>query len=192
MCCCLQVSTPSCSRGAATSSTDTAPSTEHTATGAPLYSVTTALPQHQSRYSQGSHCPLSLCCAWRLMAARCLQGLQTSALSELHSIIQVRRAGLPRKLRLQQGLVAPRPVQAEGMLLSPMVPARLPSLPTSPQMRKGEGRGRGGRIELTPEHVSFPLCIIVQIHVVLFYILSKIYYSAPNLRSIRFQPLLHH
>ena len=37
-----------------TSSTDTAPSTEHTATGAPLYSVTTALPQHQSRYSQGS------------------------------------------------------------------------------------------------------------------------------------------
>ena len=125
------------------------------------------------------------------MAARCLQGLQTSALSELHSIIQVRRAGLPRKLRLQQGLVAPRPVQAEGMLLSPMVPARLPSLPTSPQMRKGEGRGRGGRIELTPEHVSFPLCIIVQIHVVLFHIFSKIYYSAPNLRSIRFQALLH-
>ena len=89
-------------------------------------------------------------------------------------------------------LVAPRPVQAEGMLLSPMVPARLPSLPTSPQMRKGEGRGRGGRIELTPEHVSFPLCIIVQIHVVLFYIFSKIYYSAPNHRSIRFQALLHH
>ena len=89
-------------------------------------------------------------------------------------------------------LVAPRPVQAEGMLLSPMVPARLPSLPTSPQMRKGEGRGRGGRIELTPEHVSFPLCIIVQIHVVLFYIFSKIYYSAPNHRSIRFQALLHY
>ena len=102
------------------------------------------------------------------------------------------RAGLPRQLPLQQGLVAPRPVQAEGMLLSPMVPARLPSLPTSPQMRKGEGRGRGGRIELTPEHVSFPLCIIVQIHVVLFYIFSKIYYSAPNHRSIRFQALLHH
>ena len=54
---CAAVSTPSCSRGAATSSTDTAPSTEHTATGAPLYSVSTALPQHQSRYSQGSHCP---------------------------------------------------------------------------------------------------------------------------------------
>ena len=56
---------------------------------------------------------------------------------------EVRRTGLPRQLRLQQGLVAPRPVQAvrrqvrgRMVLLSPMVPVRLPSLPTSPQMRK--------------------------------------------------------
>ena len=155
------------------------------------------------------------------MAARCLQGLQTSALSELHSIMRTSRlmrmkcpghlrklirmendsmaydndgydfrAGLPRQLPLQQGLVAPRPVQAvRRQVRGRMV---LPSQSTSPQMRKGEGRGRGGRIELTPEHVSFPLCIIVQIHVVLFYIFSKIYYSAPIHRSIRFQALLHH
>ena len=34
---------------------------------------------------------MSLCCAWRLMAARCLQGLLTSALSELHSIMRTSR-----------------------------------------------------------------------------------------------------
>ena len=74
------------------------------------------------------------------------------------------RAGLPRQLPLQQGLVAPRPVQAvRRQVRGRMV---LPSQSTSPQMRKGEGRGRGGRIELTPEHVLFPLCTIVQIYVV--------------------------
>ena len=56
-------------------------------------------------------------------------------------------------------LVAPRPVQAvRRQVRGRMV---LPSQSTSPQMRKGEGRGRGGRIELTPKHVSFPLCTIV-------------------------------
>ena len=49
------------------------------------------------------------------------------------------RAGLPRQLPLQQGLVAPRPVQAvRRQVRGRMV---LPSQSTSPQMRKGEEEG---------------------------------------------------
>jgi hypothetical protein len=54
-----------------------------------------------------------------------------------------------RQLRLQQGLVAPRPVQAVRrqvrgriLLLPPVVPARLPCVQASPQMRRRGGRER--------------------------------------------------
>ena len=103
------------------------------------------------------------------------------------------RAGLPRQLPLQQGLVAPRPVQAVRrqvrgriLFLPPLVPARPPSVSTSSQMSRGERDERErGRVALTPEPV--PLCTIVQFRVVLIHVIRKIYYSALSLCIHRFQ-----